>query len=173
MIILLTYNAVDLQAILTEKKEVYGMKIDGIVSEEDYQKEKKRLMTEEKQLKENIGSDGLASWTSIMEETLAFASNVTQIFKKGDPETKRMVLRILGSNLILKDQKVRIIAKKAFIFLKTAEKVMNGEIAWLEPKKDPISGSYLVFSANDSDMERDTGIGPASRPWEGRILPMY
>jgi len=30
---------------------------------------------------------------------------------------------------------------------------MNGEIAWLEPKKDPISGSYLVFSANDSDME--------------------
>jgi len=62
--------------------------------------------------------------------------------------------KLLGSNLILKDQKVRIIAKKAFIFLKTAEKVMNGEIAWLEPKKDPISGSYLVFSAKDSDMER-------------------
>ena len=161
-----------LQAILTEKKEVYGMKIDGIVSEEDYQKEKKRLMTEEKQLKENIGSDGLASWTSIMEETLAFASNVTQIFKKGDPETKRMVLRILGSNLILKDQKVRIIARKAFIFLKTAEKVMNGEIAWLEPKKDPISGSYLVFSAKDSDMERLAGIEPASSPWQGDILPM-
>ncbi|KKU69415.1 MAG: hypothetical protein UX92_C0013G0020, partial [Candidatus Amesbacteria bacterium GW2011_GWA1_47_20] len=59
-----------------------------------------------------------------------------------------------------------------FIFLKTAEKVMNGEIAWLEPKKDPISGSYLVFSAKDSDMERLAGIEPASSPWQGDILPM-
>ena len=71
-----------------------------------------------------------------------------------------MALRILGSNLIVKDKKVRITAKKAFIFLKTAEKVMNGEIQWLEPKKDPISGAYLVFSANDSDMERRSGFEP-------------
>ena len=39
---------------------------------------------------------------------------------------------------------------------------MNGEIAWLEPKKDPISGSYLVFSAKDSDMERWTGLEPVT-----------
>lgn len=37
---------------------------------------------------------------------------------------------------------------------------MNGEIKWLEPKKDPISGAYLVFSANDSDMEPPGGIEP-------------
>ena len=147
-----------LQAILNEKKETFSMKIDGLISEEDYQEEKKRLLSEEKQLKENVGLDGLASWTKTMEETLAFATNVTKIFNRDDPVVKRMALRILGSNLIVKDKKVRIIAKKAFIFLKTAEKVMNGEIAWLEPKKDPISGAYLVFSANDSDMERRTGF---------------
>ncbi len=151
-----------LQAILKEKKDVYAMKIDGMLSEEDYQKEKKRLLNEEKQIKENIGADGLASWTKTMEETLAFASRVTKIFQKGDPESKRLILKILGSNLVLKDKKVRIIAKKAFVFLKTAEKVMNGEIAWLEPKKDPISGSYLVFSTNDSDMERRTGFEPVT-----------
>ena len=162
-----------LQAILNEKKETFGMKIDGLISEEDYQREKKRLLNEEKQMKESIGVDGLASWTKTMEETLAFAVNVTKIFKRDDPVVKRMALRILGSNLIVKDKKVRIIAKKAFIFLKTAEKVMNGEIAWLEPKKDPTSGSYLVFSASDSDMERGTRIELASLPWEGSILPVY
>lgn len=49
---------------------------------------------------------------------------------------------------------------------------MNGEIAWLEPKKDPISGAYLVFSANDSDMERASRIELPTHPWEGRILPV-
>ncbi len=160
-------------SILKEKKDVYAMKIDGMLSEEDYQKEKKRLLNEEKQIKENIGADGLTSWTKTMEETLAFASNVTRIFQNGDPESKRLTLRIHGSNLILKDKKVRIIAKKAFVFLKAAEKVMNGEIRWLEPKKDPTAGSYLVFSANDSDMERDKGIEPSTLPWEGSVLPLY
>ena len=32
------------------------------------------------------------------------------------------------------------------------------------------SYSYLVSSIH---LERDTGIGPASHPWEGRILPVY
>lgn len=88
-----------LQAILTEKKETFGMKIDGLISEEDYQKEKKRLLSEEKLLKETVSVDGLASWTRTMEEMLAFAANVTKIFNKDDPVVKRMTLRILGSNL--------------------------------------------------------------------------
>ena len=132
------------------------------MTEEDYQKEKKRLLAEEKQVKENIGVDGLASWTRTMEEALVFAANVTKIFKEGSPEVKQMTLRILGSNLILKDKKVLITAKNTFSFFKKAEKVMNGEIQWLEPKKDPITGDYLIYSATDSGLERETGIEPAT-----------
>ncbi len=161
-----------LQAILIEKKEIYEMKIDEIISEEDYQAEKRKLLNEEKLVKENISVEGLVSWTRVLEEAVAFAANVNRIFKKSKPETKRMALRILGSNLIVKDKKVRIIAKKAFVFLKNAEKVMNGEIAWLEPKKDPISGVYLVFSANDSDMERDRGVEPLFFAWKANVGPL-
>lgn len=53
-----------LDTILVEKKSLYGMKIDGMISEEEYQKEKARLLTEEKQTKESIETD----WYSLMDK---------------------------------------------------------------------------------------------------------
>ena len=151
-----------LDAILAEKKNLYGMKIDGMISEEEYQKEKTRLLMEEKQTKGNISSDGIESWTKVMEEVLAFASNVTNIFHEGDVETKRMVLRILGSNLVLFDQLVRIEAKNAFIYLKDTEKVITEKNEWLEPKNRPTNQSNLALLKMQSDLERAMGIGPTA-----------
>ena len=108
-----------------------------------------------------------------MEEILAFASNVTKIFNKGDTEAKRMVLRILGSNLILKDRIVRIDAKKAFIYLKKTEKSVNHKKHRLEPKNMSINRTKRAFLQMQSDMERDTRIELASSPWEGDIMPLY
>lgn len=47
------------------------------------------------------------------------------------------------------------------------------EIQWLEPKNSSIDRVKQPFSQIQSDIERDTGIGPASSPWEGDILPVY
>ena len=161
-----------LDTILVEKKTLYGMKIDGMIGEEEYQKEKARLLTEEKQTKEGIEVDGVASWTKTMEETLHFAANVTRIFNIDDIEVKRAVLRILGSNLFLKDRLVRINGKKAFVFLKTAEKAFNEKKGRLEPENSLITRDNTTLSKNDSDMERVKGVEPSSHPWEGRILPV-
>ena len=160
-----------LDALLIEKKNVYAMKIEGMITEEDYQKEKNRLLVEEKQIKGGIASDGLACWTQVMEEVLGFASNVTKIFHEGDIETKRMVLRILGSDLYLKDRLVRIDGQKAFVFLKRAENAVNGEKTPLGPEKGLIIRDNPPFSEIHSDLERDTGVEPVSHPWEGCIRP--
>ena len=157
-----------LDAILVEKKSLYGMKIDGMISEEEYQKEKARLLTEEKQTKESIETDGIASWTKTMEETLHFAANVTRIFNVDDIEVKRAVLRILGSNLFLKDRLVRIDGKKAFIFLKRAEKAFDEKKGRLEPENSLITRDKTTLSENNSDMERWTGFEPATFSLEGR-----
>ena len=162
-----------IDAILVEKKSLYGMKIEGLISEEDYQKEKSRLLVEEKQTKETIANDGLADWTNVMEEVLAFLANVTKIFHSYDTEAKRMVLRILGSNLELKDRIVRINAKNAFVYIKETEKSVIRKNEWLEPENSSIDRTKKAFLQMQSDMERDTGIGPASHPWEGCVLPMY
>lgn len=164
-----------LDTILTEKKNVYGMKIEGLISEEEYQTEKNRLINEEKQIKENIVSDGIGEWTRVMEESLAFASCLTELFEeaKDNPETQRMILRILGSNLELKDRLVRIDAKKLFVFFKQMEKVQSGEINWLEPENGLINWDNQLLPPINSHMERDTRIELASLPWQGSILPVY
>ena len=123
---------------------------------------KARLLTEEKQTKESIETDGVASWSKTMEETLHFAANVTKIFNVDDIEVKRAVLRILGSNLFLKDRLVRIDGKKAFIFLKTVEKAFNEKKGRLEPENSLITRDKSSLSENDSDMEREKGIEPST-----------
>src|SRR3989344_9459931 len=97
-----------------------------------------------------------------MEETLHFARNVTRIFNIDDIEVNRAVLRILGSNLFLKGRLVRINGKKAFVFLKTAEKAFNEKKGRLEPENSLITRDNTTLSKNDSDMERETGIEPAT-----------
>src|SRR3989344_4039 len=107
-----------------------------------------------------------------MEETLHFAANVTRIFNIDDIEVKRAVLRILGSNLFLKDRLVRINGKKAFVFLKTAEKAFNEKKGRLEPENSLITRDNATLSKNDSDMERDRGIEPSSPVWKTGALPL-
>ena len=161
-----------IDAILVEKKSLYGMKIEGLISEEDYQKEKSRLLVEEKQTKETIANDGLADWTNVMEEVLAFLANVTKIFHSYDTEAKRMVLRILGSNLELKDRIVRINAKNAFVYIKETEKSVIRKNEWLEPENSSIDRTKKAFLQMQSDMERVTGIGPVSATWQAAVLPL-
>lgn len=162
--------ATRLDSILVEKKNVYAMKIEGMISQEDYFKEKNRLLMEEKQIKDGIQNDGIALWTKIMEETLDFAANVTKIFSSHDIEVKRQVLRILGSNLVLKDRQVQITGKKAFIFLKEAESVKNGEKTRLEPKNGLITRDNQALLETHSDLERVSGIEPPSTAWKAVIL---
>ena len=59
------------------------------------------------------------------------------IFENGDHYTRQQVLRILGSNLILSDQKIKIEAKDAFIFFKQLQNEATGEKVWLEPENMP------------------------------------
>ena len=152
-----------LDGMLTEKKNLYGMKIEGLISEEDYQKEKARLLVEEKQINKGITTDGIASWTQTMEEALYFASKLTLLFDaaKQDPEAQRMILRILGSNLELKDKIVRIDGKKAFVFFKQIEKLQKGETDRLEPNNGLINRDNQALLPSHSPMERVKGIGPS------------
>ena len=149
------------------------MKIENLVTEEDYQKEKERLLREEHQTKNQIASDNLGGWAKTMEEILAFASNVTKIFHKEDTEAKRMVLRILGSNLILKDRIVRIDAKNAVIYLKKIEKSMNEKKQRLEPKNMPTDRTKRALLEMQSDMERVGGVEPPSSAWKAEVIPVY
>src|SRR5207248_298167 len=100
-----------LDALLSEKKTRYGMKTEGLISDEDYQKEKKRLLTEEHQIKEQQKEQTAASWSEAIEDVLSCAGNLTKLFALDDPQIKRMVLALIGSNLTIKEKTACIDAK--------------------------------------------------------------
>ena len=162
-----------LQILLDQKKQLYGMKIDGLVSKEDYKKEKKKLLNLEQQIKGYLQTDNTFHWEKTLEDILDFATNAAAIFKKADPEARRKILRILGSNLLLKHKKVLIKGQIAFLILKKADKVINEEISRLEPQKSPILQPNLPNSASKFHLERGTRIELASSPWQGNVLPLY
>ena len=100
------------------------------------------------------------------------AANVTRIFNVDDIEVKRAVLRILGSNLFLKDRLVRIEGKKAFIFLKRAEKAFDEKKGRLEPENSLITRDKTALLKNYSDMERDMGVEPIISLWKSEVIPI-
>lgn len=126
-----------LSTMTDRKKQLYDMKIDGLFSEEEYQKEKKSLLLEEKELRESFTKPTTRYWESVIDNTVNFATAVTRLFDEGDVFTRQMVLKILGSNFTLKDKKLRIQAKNAFIFLKDIEKQIYKENLWIEPEETP------------------------------------
>jgi hypothetical protein len=71
----------------------------------------------------------------IFSKLAEFASKVQERFAKGDPKTKKEILTTIGSNLILKDKKLLIEARKPFFIL---ENTLSPEmpIIWpIEPEK--------------------------------------
>lgn len=108
---------------LNQKKErVYGMKIDGLYSEEEYKQRVSEILKEEIKVKEEMNSDRLTYWGQVIDDTLSFAEKIQNLFNSKDPFVKRSVLQILGSDLKLEDRKLDLKAKTAFIFLKNKQK---------------------------------------------------
>lgn len=147
---------------ITDRKEnLYGMKIDGLFSEDEYQKRKKEILIEEVQLRESYAEPRTKYWESVIDDAVSFAEGITQLFEYGDIFTRQMVLRTLGSNLILKDKKVKIQAKNAFIFLKGIENDMDRNSLWLEPEIMSNLPTKKDSFVKESSSVRGTGVEPA------------
>ena len=152
-------NTKRLNEIMDKKEKIYEMKIDGLFSNEEYQKRKESLLVEEALIRESYTKPITNYWERVMENSIDFASSITTLFEEGDIQTRQLVLRILGSNLILKDKKVEIEAKKAFIFLKDIQTDVWAKNAILEPNFMPI----LPHKADDFRNEIHSCAG--ERTW--------
>ncbi|MFH1971608.1 MAG: recombinase family protein [Patescibacteria group bacterium] len=144
----------------TQKENVYGMKIDGLIDENKYQDKKRELLIEEAQLKEQQMASTTSYWEGVIDQAVDFAVNVSKYFSQGDNNTKNFVLKILGSNLLLNNKKIEIEPKNAFVFLKDAQNAVMPNNVWLEPKNVP----YLW--ANEATLENESSavLGPGFEP---------
>lgn len=113
------------------------MRLNDLIDDEEYLKEKRRLLKEKIQLEGRINSgDGNGKKAiELTEKTFIFAHHAPDRFQKGSPEDKRAVLQGLGSNLQLKDRKLFIDIEKPLLLIEKGLKEVDGEFDTLEPLK--------------------------------------
>lgn len=129
-----------------------------LIDEEEYKHQKNRLQIEI----DNV--DGLLrntekraeDWMDINERAFSFAANAYAHFKSGDVRTKRDILKTLGRNLILKDNKLYIEPNK-----------------WLVPIAEnypEIERSYLKVRTNKkaTAKELEVALMPIYENWRAQ-----
>ena len=115
---------------------------DGsLLSEEEYGKQRSRLLAEKARLEEKLRDveHRVEQWTQIVEQTFIFACHAWEWFVHGTLEEKRQILMAVGSNLTLTDKILRIDAKKPFVVLGEGLKTLQNALPLFEPPQHGIA----------------------------------
>lgn len=91
--------------------------LKNVVSEDDYQKDQRRLMGERQDLLQRLGSATPPQLVEPHEQAISLLSNADSLFKNGTAEEKRELVEKLTWNLTLTKKKVSLVAKKPFSYL--------------------------------------------------------
>jgi site-specific DNA recombinase len=110
---------------------------DGsLLSDTEYAKQRSDILREKAALEELLNDTGhrVEQWLKLSEHTFEFVSTVRARFAEGDIKTKKEILSTIGSNLILKDKKLSIEAKKPFFILGNSRSGYKYENIEIEPE---------------------------------------
>ena len=88
---------------------------DGsLLSDEEYGRQRLELLNEKRQIEELLGDAGerVEHWLKLSEQTFRFACDVRKRFASGNTQVKKAIISAIGSNLILKGNKLSISSQK-------------------------------------------------------------
>jgi len=111
-----------LQDLFGRKKTQFQMKGEGLVDSERYLNELNKITVEENSV--NTSDLSLDGWAENLDKAIDFANHASEMFKNGDNETKRQIVRILGEDLVMGEQKVW--CKDKYTFKQMSEWVDEG-----------------------------------------------
>jgi len=111
-----------LQDLFERKKTQFQMKGEGLVDSERYLNELNKITVEENSV--NTSDLSLDGWAENLDKAIDFANHASEMFKNGDNETKRQIVRILGEDLVMGEQKVW--CKDKYTFKQMSEWVDEG-----------------------------------------------
>ncbi|MBI2012126.1 recombinase family protein [Candidatus Daviesbacteria bacterium] len=108
------------------KMDLWEMKKDGLITEDEYIQKKNKILKEQGQVQQVIANDNFYGYLEkVLDDALDFAANLQKTFNKADPLGKKLIVQAFGSNLLLKDKKLEIEPKSIFIFLRKHQNQVN------------------------------------------------
>lgn len=103
------------------------MRLKELIDDNTYKAKQEALLNEQGELKKRLDQteDRAANWLELAEQTFEFSKNACYWFNNGTIEDKKIILSTIGSNLVLKDRKLRIEPVKLFSMIREPEKVCD------------------------------------------------
>ena len=120
------------------KLKISPQNVSGdVISEEEYIKQRKELLSEKESLLGSINNTDtrINKWLDLSEKTFNFACYARYWFEKGTLKDKTQILATLGSNLTIKDRKLCIGGEKPFYLIERGRDEVNEILEKFEPKK--------------------------------------
>jgi hypothetical protein len=117
----------------------------GLISDQEYQSLKGRLIKQKTALEQELREQGkdIEEWVELSERTFNFCRYARAWFEKGDMETKRAIFGCLGSELLLKDQKVGVTLKKPFQYIFEGLNQAEQELERLAPLEAAVNNGLF------------------------------
>lgn len=121
------------------------MRARGELTEEEFVRKKSAAMKEKLRLEDRLAavSDQQNRWLEVAEDLLRFLGSAREKFTR-DRSVRRAILSTLGSNLLLKDQKLTIDLEKALVPMKVAANEARLIYSRFEPLKNGGSKQKLL-----------------------------
>lgn len=117
--------------------QLLDMRLKNLVSDEEYQQKKDLLLLEKKEINEKLGKtdERANNWLELSEKTFNFATYSRYWFNNGTTQQKREILSTLGSNLMIKDQKLSLYLHKPFTIISEMQEKINVLLDLFEPEE--------------------------------------
>lgn len=102
--------------------ELLNLRLRQLITDEEFERKRIALVREREYLKGQLADTGHRSdrWIEAATTTVRFSHELRERFQRGSIEDKRIILETVGSNLILRDMKLRLEPVKPFVYLQCA-----------------------------------------------------
>jgi len=156
--------------------ELNRMRYRGFLNDDEFLKEKAKLLQERVTLESRIErtgneNDGILP---MIEKTIHVAERAPEWFKQASPEHKRLIVEAIGSNLFLKDKILLIQAQIPFILLNDVVRQPMAEKSWIEPQnfsfaKTKAASTAAVISSWQGRLNDVRTFWQENLDWVGKI----
>lgn len=130
---------------------------DCMISQQEFTEKRGEMVKERDMIQKNLSQidNNADDWTDLAVRTFDFAARAQERFANGGLETKKIIMRAVGSYLELRDKKIEFKPRTPFLYIKGAlETVHDSE--WFEPEENV-----------DLEAKNDT-FDPQNPVWGGR-----
>lgn len=134
------------ERITKQLQNLLSLVVDGTVAKQDYEFERKRLNDELQNVKDRIqkNDERIQEWERAVCDVLDLAVIARRLYESSNIQDKKLVLRGIGSNFILKDRKLTIEVKKPF------QVIMDHQITLTPQDEQDLTLATLQITQNPS-----------------------